>query len=487
MWLLILCLKYNLSNSFIFNLKIINMFRKPIKIKSNTPVKSSERKNIKDKIHKQYPILTEEDLNYMLPKKEALNNVKIVTASDETVLVYTIQKRPICFELYGKVFPTLNLLWQFPKLVHNFTTHKEVMEFINAGADLMLPGVLTPPPHTNLSKYGVLQKEDIVAINLSTNKASFAVGTAVMSSAEMGLTGGKGKCVKIIHFLGDKLCTLEGQSSLPLPNMGPPDWLKMSSYEEDFPSLGSMPRKVPLPADCDKVNNDLSETEIKVKDVPEEEKDSQVPEEATVDADQEITQEEMDELLHSCFFTAIKYSKTLTLPILTSNFYKLQVLAACPPHKNLDIKKSSFKKLKPFLDKMCQDNIISVKEIKKGVESVVAINKNHPKFESFYVKPEDRPGAKNQENSSSDAKTVIESYIITQAVLPIFSSGESKLHKGMKYKVPRLENILENMSPRINVNMTILSWFSLIQLLRRSVRAQMLLLGKKYMKKCANR
>ncbi|XP_045482603.1 eukaryotic translation initiation factor 2D [Harmonia axyridis] len=409
------------------------MFRKPIKIKSNTPVKSSERKHVKDKIHKQYPTLTEEDLNNLLPKKEGLNCVKIVTASNEIIQVYTVLKRPICFELHDKIFPTICLLWQFPNIIHNFTTHKEVMNFIYSGADLMLPGVLTPPAQTSLPKYGcAIQKDSIVAINLSTNKASIAVGFATMSSVEMEASGKKGKCVSVIHTYGDKLFTLEGFDS-PIPQMGPPEWLTFQK-DDDFPPLGARPKRklsqnLSSPGDTPQsegANNSPADDKEKKEESIDNDKNMLETNEIT----KEMTIEDVDELLYNCFFTAIKYSKTLTLPILTSNFYKLQMLANCPPGKTLDIKKSSFKKLKPFLDKMCKENIIVVKEMKKGVESIVEVNKSHPKFEGFYVSPEERPRKNQEDCSSSGTPSVIESYVVTNAVLPILNFSRPKWQKG---------------------------------------------------------
>lgn len=290
--------------------------------------------------------MTEEDLNNLLPKKEGLNVLKIITASNEIIQVFSVQKRPICFELHGRIFPTLYLLWQFPNIIHNFTTHKEVMNFIYSGADLMLPGVLTPPAQSGLPKYGcAIQKDSIVGVNLSSNKAAIAIGCAAMNSAEMESSGRRGKCVSILHVYGDKLFTLEGTSS-PIPSMSPPEWLSFNN-DQDFPALGARPiRKVEEScSDTSDLENNHQNTDDDVNKIDDVEVDL-IP--------KEMIAEEVDELLHYCFFTAIKYSKTLELPILTSNFYKLQMLVCCPPGKTLDIKKSTFKKLKPFLDHMCK-------------------------------------------------------------------------------------------------------------------------------------
>lgn len=56
--------------------------------------------------------------------------------------------------------------------------------------------------------------------------------------------------------------------------------------------------------------------------------------------------EAMDNLLLHCFLKTWKTSaKKIDLPILTSNFYRLHMIPACPDGVTLDIKKSSYKKL----------------------------------------------------------------------------------------------------------------------------------------------
>lgn len=296
---------------------------------------------IRDNFLKSFPNLTESELDDLLPKKEVMNSIKILTASDETVHVYTIQKCPMVFEFKGKLFPTIFWLWKFPNFIPAFTTHPQVLTFITSGADLMLPGVLTPPTQAG-SKYGSLQEGATAYVNVSNNKAAVAVGVTAQSSAEMVLSNGRGKCVTIYHYLGDKLCSLDGISNQHIPNLGPPDWLKLKSYEEDFPELGSSNKSTK--------SEDIEKQSINTEDL--EETDTTSEEKKDEITETQVTSEEMDELLKYCFFTAIKYSKTISLPILTSNFYKLQMMPICPEGKTLDIKKSSYKKLKPFLDNL---------------------------------------------------------------------------------------------------------------------------------------
>nr|XP_023016633.1 eukaryotic translation initiation factor 2D isoform X2 [Leptinotarsa decemlineata] len=385
------------------------MFKKPFKIKTNTQSKATERKNFKDTLLRKFPNLTESEVNDLLPKKEALNVVKIVTHSNVVVNVYTVQKRPVIFEVEGNIFPTVFLLWKFPHLLYSFTTHQQVMSFISSGADLMLPGVVTPPSHSGLPKYGSVSENDIVYINMSHNKAAIAVGLASQSSAAMLQESSRGKCVNIYHFYGDNLCTLEGMPNCPIPILGPPEWLQLKSFDEDFPALGVSQKQLspsgdekqllPVEDEKDKPTNSAKqepETEVEIVD--------------SVD--------DMDNLLCYCFLGAIKYTKNLTLPVLTSNFFKLHMLPLCPSDKTLDIKKTSYKKLKPFLKKMTEDGLITVKEIKGGVEAIIAINRDHPKLQEFYITPSDRPKKETEEIAT--ATNVVESYLITDNVLPIF-------------------------------------------------------------------
>lgn len=392
------------------------MFKKPIKIKSNNQVKGSERKGIKDLFHKNFPNAPEAELNSLFNnKKDPLNCVKLVTHDNEVLQVYIMQKQPLFFNVREKLFPTVFLLWKMPNLIPSFTTHPQVMNFISSGADLMLPGVVTPPSHTGLPKYGNVLTGTPVYVNLSNNKAAVAVGVAYQSSFDMDRAGGKGKCVVVHHFYGDHLCSVDGNSSISKPNLGAPEWLSLNNYESDFPALGNHDNKTDneiIPQDNNEEENESKSAretpEIPIEEIPENEENI---DETSVD---------MDELLHYCFLASIKYSKNLTLPLLISNFFKLQMIPMCPPGSTLDIKKTSYKKLKPFLDEMAKIGLITIKEIKKGVEAITNINKNHPKFNEFYLRPEDRPKKDSNDSDNVQKTTVTESYVITANVLPIF-------------------------------------------------------------------
>ncbi|PNJ00406.1 EIF2D isoform 3 [Pan troglodytes] len=73
----------------------------------------------------------------------------------------------------------------------------------------------------------------------------------------------------------------------------------------------------------------------------------------------------------------------------------------CPEGRQLDIKKSSYKKLSKFLQQMQQEQIIQVKELSKGVESIVAVDWKHPRITSFVI-PEPSPTSQTIQEGSRE-------------------------------------------------------------------------------------
>lgn len=122
------------------------MFIKPFKTKSNTQVKGTERKKIRNKIESAFKV-SDDDLNVLFSPKAAMNQVKIIASNGRTVTVYTSDKRPIFFEMCDEenqlndvIVPTVYAMWLLPELVPIFTTHAAVLPRLAGGADLMLPG-----------------------------------------------------------------------------------------------------------------------------------------------------------------------------------------------------------------------------------------------------------------------------------------------------------------------------------------------------------
>uniref|UniRef100_A0A7N6B280 Eukaryotic translation initiation factor 2D n=1 Tax=Anabas testudineus TaxID=64144 RepID=A0A7N6B280_ANATE len=107
----------------------------------------------------------------------------------------------------------------------------------------------------------------------------------------------------------------------------------------------------------------------------------------------------MDALLLQCFLHALKSKvKKSELPLLTSTFLRNHMFSCCPSGKQLDIKKSSYKKLSKFLQTMEQQhNLVRVKELTKGVESIVEVDWKNPELRSFNVPETDVEAASVQD------------------------------------------------------------------------------------------
>lgn len=250
--------------------------------------------------------------------------MRIICSDERALKIFFIQKRAIAFEVDGILFPTIYFLWNFPQVALTFTTTSYVISKIRSGADLMLPGVIANPSlHTDFPA------NTITCINTVENKAPLAVGVTSMSSQDMRTSHGRGKCIVVYHFYGDKLCLAEDMPLLPVPELGAPEAVFESNNVMDD-NKGTEEEFIP---------EDVEETTDNSEEIIEEES-------------KECLENSMDSVMLYCFLAALKYSKSLEIPILTSSFYKLEMIPACPPDKNLDVKKTSYKKLGQFLKTM---------------------------------------------------------------------------------------------------------------------------------------
>lgn len=130
------------------------------------------RKKLCEEISAIYPTLTDEETQTLIPKKEAISVMKIVTHNGHLGKIYCVAKIPMFFELeslHQTLLPTIYTLWHHPNLLKTFTTYPPVISKLIGGADLMLPGVYLKEPVT-LYSFGKLQKDTPVSINTEDNK-----------------------------------------------------------------------------------------------------------------------------------------------------------------------------------------------------------------------------------------------------------------------------------------------------------------------------
>ncbi|XP_071332657.1 eukaryotic translation initiation factor 2D [Trachinotus anak] len=373
------------------------MFAKAFRVKSNTAIKGSDRRKLKADISAAFPSLSADELSELVPNKEEINVVKIYAHKGEAVTLYVLHKNPLFFELEKRLHPTVYVLWRYPALLPAFRTWPPVLQKLIGGADLMLPGVVVPSTGLPEVKQG-----DYCAVTLVNNRAPVAVGTAAVSSAEMHSSGMKGRGVCVLHTYMDNLWAFGDKSGPPsLPdaeNEGHGvngDECQTDEEEEDEEKEG-VEKHVEEEwrageTVTDKVCSGIEELSL----AEQKGKEGEMANEEEVESqdDHKTPQEMMDALLVQCFLHALKSKvKKSELPLLTSTFLRNHMFSCCPSGKQLDIKKSSYKKLSKFLQAMQQQhNLVRVKELTKGVESIVEVDWKNPELRSFNV-PEEMGG-----------------------------------------------------------------------------------------------
>ncbi|XP_054747722.1 eukaryotic translation initiation factor 2D [Anastrepha obliqua] len=419
------------------------MFLKPYKLRSNAPLKGSESRRLRQRIETAFPDSTPEQLSVLIPSKSAVTQLKLTTHGGTQTNVFCVDKLPMFFEVEsGDLAPTVYALWLVPTLLPYFTTFREVLPKLSNGANLMLPGVV--PKGTGMNMYGRYRQGQLMAVNLVSNQAAVAVGYLPRSSDDLYMCGRQGVAVNMLHIFGDKLWGHEPTLVQQVP-------LKKASplTTDDFPELGVKEDKlkkklneIPTLADIVATSQvpDLQNTEAtypelesleisKNDDIAEDTKKCEADcEEATVEK-HETTPETM---LKNAFLAALKnHGKTLQLPLLTSNFYRLYVVPEAP--EPIDLKKTKYKKLSNFLNEMIDQGFIVVREESKGVDKITAIDLDHPELVNFITdfKPPKQTAEGELQDQPLFRSELTATYIVTDATAPFFAKMNYKRGEGI--------------------------------------------------------
>ena len=378
------------------------MFTKPFRVKSSSQMKGSDKKKFKADIKKKFAYFSDPDidLNDLIPNKEELVVTKIETFNGDAVLLYNRGKNVLFFELEKDklIFPTLWTLWQHPELLPTMTTYAPVVKKLANGADLMLPGIIVDES-LGIKAFGNINKDDPLSVNLDENKASVAVGMAALSSEDMYMSGKRGKALKIIHCYGDQLHLHYGKPQLP--ELGVPANLEF---------LKDVPKDEIEIEETAEIEDEVTEM-IDDLAVQEEEQNEDIESE-----EEQQVELDPDTILEEAFLRACKtLPKKTEFPILTSNFFRTLIVPNLPPdHPNLDLKKTKWKKLSKFLSEKQSEGLITIKEPKKGVETITAINAEHAKIQEFKVVKYDKPvTSDNQTEDEFVPPTITELYLVS--------------------------------------------------------------------------
>ncbi|XP_019369563.1 PREDICTED: eukaryotic translation initiation factor 2D [Gavialis gangeticus] len=421
------------------------MFARALRVRGHTAIKGSERRKLRADVAAAFPSLSAEQLCELVPHKEELNVVKVYSHRGDAITVYTHSRNPVLFERERALYPTVYTLWSYPDLLPAFSTWPPVLQKLAGGADLMLPGVLVPSCGLPQVQQGTL-----CAITLVGNRAPVAVGVATMSTAEMLAAGMKGKGFTVLHTYMDHLWGFGDKAYPPTiaPLVADPAEVENADQEDgDKEEEEEQELDHNLPADpatqtdvsslsLQEGNGCMQLTEKEAardNDAVDTAEDENL--EAQTDAEGSRTpREQMDELFQQCFFHALKCKvKKSELPLLTSTFLRNHMFSCCPEGQQLDIKKSSYKKFSKFLQCMQQKNILQVKELNKGVESIVGVDWKHPDIKLFVVPDGFSPVSNTPESKRGDGEPlyhppdIVPLYGVSVKMAPLFQeSGHKK-------------------------------------------------------------
>jgi predicted ribosome-associated RNA-binding protein Tma20 len=188
------------------------MFKKERDVteRSRTLLKNKEVRSFKAEVAKQFPSLSEDALQVLLPNKAELHVTKLANRT----LLYGIDQKVLFYDYQGRnqLFPTLHSLWLCPGMMRTLYTYGPVSKFVLRGADFMVPGLATTH---NLDG---LREGEKVSISIVGNPLPFAVGESAVHDMHLVDAQGrkaKGKAVTVMHCFGDLLV-----SSKVFPNEG---------------------------------------------------------------------------------------------------------------------------------------------------------------------------------------------------------------------------------------------------------------------------
>ena len=123
------------------------------------------------------------------------SKTRVEVTETETAEIFIFNGIPLLARSEGLLFPTLTFEEFFP-LMPRLVVDMGAIPYVCKGADVMAPGVV--------SINGQFKENDVLLITDVRHGKPLAVGVALFSSEAMK-TVNRGKTVKTLHYVGDKL------------------------------------------------------------------------------------------------------------------------------------------------------------------------------------------------------------------------------------------------------------------------------------------
>lgn len=300
-----------------------------------------------------------------------LSVLKVITHTNDIVKIYCAQDVAILFEFKGKYYPTLFMVWAFTQIIPRLIVDKNIKSKLKSSTELTIKDINSVNNDHIVSSLPV---DQCVSLCTNTCQKILAIGyLTINGNAIKDHEKNQEKCLKLLHYHEDEL--FKSHILKIIPDI-------ISTMERAFNSAPELNEGVP---------NQVEDTRTPI--------------------------EKMDELMMTCSLKALKHSiKKEMLPILASTFYKKYVMSFCPEGIELDIKKTSFKKLSTFLQLLDEEGIIKFNVGSNGIAEIIRIIYTNSNFQDANL--EENPELKENDEYSPPVKEI---YVVTPGLQPIFS------------------------------------------------------------------
>lgn len=302
--------------------------------------------------------LTPEAKTDLAPKD--LRHARIVLHNGTKAVLFTdLDGKPLWIKINEtNLVPTIFTMWKCPYLTKIILTPGQVLEVLQGGADLMIPGCF--PPYPDISS------GQVVAVGLLARPTvPIGVGIALTPLGNLDRSF-KGKAVQMVHVIGDTLCEkfkselkppMEFDISLP--------YIEEATEGTD-PSLAEVPEDA-TEADQDQAPETAEAVHVDTEEVVEanEALENLSIQEPEVRDEPEFSTEEIDDAFRVGLLQTLRKAldEPIEVPISASNLIANHILLNLPfDSPSIQMKKTSWKKASKFFKAMEKDGLVKIKD-----------------------------------------------------------------------------------------------------------------------------
>lgn len=347
------------------------MFKKNPQPKASANIKSSERRKLYQEICSTYGLEPQDILKDVEVQILPMTTKQATFKSPQGIsgTIYRDENEtPTWFRPRGgKLYPSVFTLWKVP-LLPTVMTHPHVIEVLQNGADLMLPGTI--PPFDSRCTKGTV----VGVVDSKSPSVIKAVGVCNLNLTQFSsVIGRTGAAVEILHHMSDELVALNKLVDIAVPgNVENP--------------LGKAVQESVEHGDEGSIKSGLSEAEP-TSNSHEEEPAQEPPQETPLNSDDieyGISTEDLDHLFIRAALQAIKVDN-IDLPVSSSTFMSSHVLKNLPAMdaSYCNVKKTSWKKTAKYLKALEKLGYLTTKGKGDDVTVTSLISKENPTIQNF--------------------------------------------------------------------------------------------------------